>query len=165
MIIIINLISFLISAQPQCSGVTFSTPCYGNCQDFIDRNINGICDIWEKYNALKKESENKQKLNYSNQSTKQKILNHALIHIIIISIIIVIIAELLIKKLIYIRIILNWILLLSATISSLTGFFLYFSIFIEIKKILYTLHIQSSTIFFIIATHHTVKRFKCMLNN
>ncbi|MCX7905390.1 MAG: hypothetical protein N2446_01655 [Elusimicrobiales bacterium] len=159
MILILTVITSLISAQTECVGISYSTPCYGICQSFIDNNTNGICDIWEKYNEEKNERED---INYKKIKDK-KIFRHALPQVIIISIIIIILAEFLNKRIKNIRLILNWILLISTIISSLSGFFLYFSILDSHRQTLYSLHIQSSTIFFIIAIHHTIKRFKCMI--
>lgn len=175
MIITILLLSLNLLSEP-CARINISTPCYGECGNFIDQNNNGICDTWEKYNLINKDKkivEGKSKLSIYqniNQNTNitrpnltTKLTNYGFIHIFFITTIIIILTEIFIKNSCGLRLFWNWILLLSALLSSLSGFILYFSIFNNHKGFIYSLHIQSSLIFFISAFYHTIKRFKCML--
>lgn len=141
---------FCFSAN-DCPRAELEQPCYGECGAFIDKNSNSICDIWEKYN------ENKLNLEVSKKKQK-KIISISLIALILITI-----SEIFFKKSNKIRLIWNWLLFISLIISTMSGFFLYFSILNEIRKSLYEIHLQISTFFFITSMYHTIKRFKCMI--
>lgn len=56
----------------------------------------------------------------------------------------------------------NWALLVSFTLCCLTGFFLYFGVFENIRKLNYEIHIYTGFIAFIITVYHLIKRIWVM---
>ncbi|MGC8866910.1 MAG: hypothetical protein ACP5IO_03905 [Elusimicrobiales bacterium] len=176
---IILVLSSLILSQTQCPNnrTSITTPCYGECGSFIDENSNGICDIWERYNAIKKKKpsleskktfqkpQNKvdQKKEFKKTSFSNRLFSNGVFYILFITILMSIASEIFFKNSKTIRIMWDWILLLSTLISALSGFILYFGFFEELRKFFYPLHIQSSSVFFIAAVYHTVKRFRYMI--
>ncbi len=173
------ILSTLIFTQTHCPNnrIHISTPCYGECGSFIDDNSNGICDIWERYNNERKTKqilkEQKQPTHTQPKSYQQenvrkshfleKLLSNGVFHILIITLVIAIISEVFFSNSNAVRIIWNWILLLSMLISALSGYAIYFNFFEESKKFLYLIHLQSSTLLFVASIYHTIKRFKCMI--
>ncbi len=184
---IVLILSSLIFTQTHCpdNRIFISTPCYGECGNFIDDNSNGICDIWEKYNNERKTKqttvlkqpqsweEQKQSIQtqtklYKVENTKkssllQKLFSNGVFYILLITSLASIISEIFFTTSHTLRIIWNWVLLLSTLLSALSGYILYFGFFEESKKLWYLLHIQSSTVFFITSIYHILKRFKCMI--
>lgn len=155
MIKILILISFFCFSQEiECQRAKLDQPCYGECGSFLDKNSNTICDIWEVSHNDRSKNDNE---------ILKKIKKARLIEIFSITIFFILLSEIIFKKSNTARLIWNWFLFISALISALSGFLLYFSIFEEIRKNLYTIHIQVSSFFFIISIYHTIKRFKCMI--
>lgn len=167
----ILLLSLTLFSQPECERAKNPPPCYGECGNFVDKNNNSICDIWERYNTSKKEKKKEPHQTIISQITNQtptkpkenKLFKHGFIYILLVNIVAILLTELFAKDKAKIKILWNWLLFFSMLLSSMSGFTLYFSLLKEHKKLLYSLHIQSSVVFFITASYHTIKRFNCML--
>ncbi|MEF3279688.1 MAG: DUF4405 domain-containing protein [Elusimicrobiota bacterium] len=175
----------------ECERVKISTPCYGECGNFIDENENGICDRWEIYQRQKKEESiiNKtietkdkkdtiqvamqdgyNKIYYTDKSKdnrkleKNSFLRYGILWIVIINLLLIIITELFKKNFLFfgVRSFWNWVLFLSFTMCALTGFFMYFDLFVELRSLWFALHIQTSFISFITGFYHIILRYKCV---
>jgi len=97
------------------------------------------------------------------ETFKDKIMRFGILWIFVINIILVIGSEIFAKNNNFIRILWNWIFLISFVICSLSGFFIYFGILKDFKLFFYKLHMQSSIVLTVIALYHTIKRFRCMI--
>lgn len=155
------LLSVMANSQCPNDRIYTSTPCYGECGNFIDENGNGICDTWEKYQKEKQSSYQKNKDRVENNTSKLK--KYGLIYILVINIALLIISEIFYSNSNTARLLWNWILLISSIATSLSGFFLYFGVMTQYRENLFSLHIQSACVFFITSIYHTLKRLRGMI--
>jgi len=116
-----------------------------------------------KEEDLKNKQENKIENTDLKKYNENKIMKFGILWILIANIFLVVISEIFASGSNFLRILWNWVLLISFVICSLSGFFMYFGLLLDIKSTLFKLHMQSSVILFITGMYHLLKRFRCMI--
>ena len=123
---------------------------------------------FEKNKDIKKEDlENKQENKIENTDLKKynenKIMKFGILWILIANIFLVVISEIFARGNNFLKILWNWVLLISFVICSLSGFFRYFGLFSDLNSLFFKLHIQSAIVLTVTGFYHIIKRFKCMI--
>jgi len=116
-----------------------------------------------KEENFKNREENKIENTDFKRDNENKIVRFGILWILIANISLIIISEIFVPRSNLFRIIWNWVLLISFVTCSLSGFFMYFGLLLDIKSTLFKLHMQSSVILLITGMYHLLKRFKCMI--